>query len=605
MKKVISILLCVCILLTFAFSASAISAVEIKGIKVDKTSLSMDMGTTYNLRITVSPSNTTQRGIILSTSNKNVATIDANGKITAVDAGKATITVTSKSKSTISAKVNVTVVKKKPVTLRIEVYDRGNAGGTPPDKNYWTKWIQANYGDKNNVTLKYEPSPRFDNNAKLQMWMAAGTAPDLCYTNELDPVNNFNNNGGLTDLNKALDQYGAQLKEYLGPVLLKKGVDVKTGIRYALRAKLVIDSQETTWIRKDWLDKLGLPLPTTTNEWYNDMKLFKEKNPDRVGKVVPFAITNDVGWTAQNLIESFKTDKSDLTRFMTNGRYMQIFAPGVKDALRFMNNMYNEGLISQEFPLDTQGAIWTADFISGYAGCMIHNYDYPLRAPSPGIINNLQAKKPDAKLVPCDPFTDRDGLHTKKLGDQAGIQMFVPKTSESKAGEVIKYLNWMCDPDVLFFLQFGEEGKNHEMVNGIPKIIATKGETIQNSPFNIDYTMIVNGIIGKDKEDTIKRNSMAYSGEQQQLYVQAFRTGIADGYRPPEQSLNETTAADGKYGSVIAVKANEVYARTITCKPGEFDSVWSQETRSMLRAGATEIMNARRTLWLKYHPDSK
>jgi putative aldouronate transport system substrate-binding protein len=603
MKKVISLLLCMVMVMTFAISASAIAAVDIRGLSADKANLALNVGETYTLVIKFSPANTTQKLLSLSTSNTNVATIDASGKITAVGAGKAVITVASKSKSNITAKVNVTVARKKPVTLRVEVYDRGNAGGTPADNNYWTKWIQANYGDKNNVTFKFETSPRFDNNAKLQMWMAAGTAPDICYTNELAPVQGFIDLGGLAALDSALDKHGAQLKEFLGPDLLKKGIDVKTGKRFTLRAKKVIDANETTWIRKDWLDKLGLPMPSTTAEWYNAMKAFKEKNPDRMGKVVPFVINFDVGWRAANLLESFRSDKSDYARYVTNGRYIMLFDPGLKEGVRLMNKMYNEGLISREFPLDTgENGIWTSDMINGFGGCIIHNYDYPLRGPSPAILANLQAKRPDAELAPCDPFKDKDGKTTKRLADVAGIQMFVPKTSESKVDEAIKYLNWMTDPDVLFFLQYGEPGKNHEMENGLPKLIAAKGETIMNSANNIDYTMVVNGVIGKTKEDTIKRNSLAYSGSSQALYRDAWLLGIKDGYMPPETGINELPAAEGIYGNAIATRANEVYARTITCKPEEFEDVWKQQTQSMLKAGASQIIEQRKAMWLKYNP---
>jgi putative aldouronate transport system substrate-binding protein len=605
MKKLISLVLCVFVLLSFVVSASGIAVVEIKGLKADKSSLSLNPGSSYKLTITFSPANTTQKLLVFTTSNANVATIDTDGNITAIGAGKATITVASKSKGTVSTKITVTVVKPKPVVLRVEVYDRGNAGGTPPDNNYWTKWIQANYGDKNNVTLKFETSPRFDNNAKLQMWMAAGTAPDICYSNEIDPVSNFHNNGGLADLNASLDKYGARLKEFLGDYLLTKGVDSKTGERYLLRAKKAIDARQGTWIRKDWLDKLGQPLPTTRDEWYNDMKLFKEKNPDNMGKVVPFCINTDVGWRAQTLIESFKTDKSDMTRYITNNRWMQIFAPGVKDAIKFMNKMYNEGLISKEFPLDTQDAIWTADVISGFGGSIIHNYDFALRSPSPGLIVNLQARRPDAQFVPCDPFKDKDGQYSKEIDDVAGIQIFVPKTSKDKTDEVIKYLNWMADPEVLFFLQYGEEGKNYTMNNGIPQVVAAKGETIQNSANNIDYTMIVNGVMGTTKADTIKRNSLAYSGTMQTLYIQAFNYSVNDGYINPASKINETTTADGKYGSTVTIKANEVYARTITCKPEEFESVWTQQTNALLRAGAGDMMTERKALWKKLHPEAK
>jgi putative aldouronate transport system substrate-binding protein len=603
MKKLVSLLLCMVMVLSPVISASAITSVEIKGLKVDKTSLQLDVGGSCNLAITYNPTNTTQKLLTFSTTNAKVASIDKDGKITAVGAGKALITITSQSKSNITATVNVTVNRSKPATLRIEVYDRGNSGGSPADNNYWTKWIQANYGDKNNVTLKFETSPRFDNNAKLQMWMAAGTAPDLCYSNELAPVSNFNDNGGLADLNSSLDKYGAKLKEFLGLDLLAKGIDVKTKIRYALRARKVIDAQETSWIRKDWLDKLGLPMPATTAEWYNTMKAFKEKNPDHMGKIVPYVLNYDVGWRANNLIESFKTDKTDLQRFITNGRYLQVFSPGVKDAIKLLNKMYSEDLLSKEFPLDTgENGIWTSDMINGYGGFIIHNYDYPLRGPSPAILTNLQAKKPDAELVPCDPFKDADGKYTKRLSDIAGIQMFVPKSSANKVDDVIKYLTWMTDPEVLFFLQYGKEGVNHTMENGIPRLMAAKGETIMNSTNNIDYTMIVNGVVGKTKEDTIKRNSLAYTGNFQKLYMEGWKLGISDGYNPPENTLNEQPAGDSKYGNAIAAKTDMFYAMTITCKPEDFDRTWQNQLSSLLRSGAAEMMSDRKTLWLKYHP---
>ena len=40
------------------------------------------------------------------------------------------------------------------VTIQIPVYDRGFEGWNPTD-NYYTKWIQSEFGDKYNVTVKY------------------------------------------------------------------------------------------------------------------------------------------------------------------------------------------------------------------------------------------------------------------------------------------------------------------------------------------------------------------------------------------------------------------------------------------------------------------
>ena len=40
------------------------------------------------------------------------------------------------------------------VTLQVPVYERGWEGWNPTD-NYWTKWIQENFGDKYNVNVEF------------------------------------------------------------------------------------------------------------------------------------------------------------------------------------------------------------------------------------------------------------------------------------------------------------------------------------------------------------------------------------------------------------------------------------------------------------------
>ena len=47
------------------------------------------------------------------------------------------------------------------VTITIPVYDRGQAGVPNVEENYWTKWIQENFGDKYNLTVKYVAIPPY------------------------------------------------------------------------------------------------------------------------------------------------------------------------------------------------------------------------------------------------------------------------------------------------------------------------------------------------------------------------------------------------------------------------------------------------------------
>lgn len=82
--------------------------VSVTSVTLDKTSLTLDVGGSDTLTATVEPDNATTKTVTWSTSDKNVATVN-NGVVTAVGAGKATITATTADGSGVSATCTVTV----------------------------------------------------------------------------------------------------------------------------------------------------------------------------------------------------------------------------------------------------------------------------------------------------------------------------------------------------------------------------------------------------------------------------------------------------------------------------------------------------------------
>ncbi|MCQ2138224.1 MAG: Ig-like domain-containing protein [Bacteroidales bacterium] len=64
----------------------------VAGISLNKTSMTLTEGATQTLTATITPSNATNKNVTWFSSNTSVATVDANGKVTAVKAGTATIT---------------------------------------------------------------------------------------------------------------------------------------------------------------------------------------------------------------------------------------------------------------------------------------------------------------------------------------------------------------------------------------------------------------------------------------------------------------------------------------------------------------------------------
>ncbi len=90
----------------------AAESVAVTGVKLSKEALELTAGESETLTATVSPANATNKEVEWKTDDASVATVDANGKVTAVKAGKTTITATSKSDSTKKATCEVTVKEK-------------------------------------------------------------------------------------------------------------------------------------------------------------------------------------------------------------------------------------------------------------------------------------------------------------------------------------------------------------------------------------------------------------------------------------------------------------------------------------------------------------
>lgn len=92
--------------------------VAVKGVSLDKTSMNLNLGSTYHLTATINPSNATNQNITWSTSNSKVVSVDLAGNIKAVSSGTATIKVkTSDGNYEADCKVTVPAIKITKLTL--------------------------------------------------------------------------------------------------------------------------------------------------------------------------------------------------------------------------------------------------------------------------------------------------------------------------------------------------------------------------------------------------------------------------------------------------------------------------------------------------------
>jgi hypothetical protein len=95
--------------------------VAVTGVSLNKNSTTLTVGGTETLTATVSPDDATDKTVTWSSDNTSVATVDANGLVTAVAEGTATITVTATNGTddTSDDKTAICVVTVNPVTYTV------------------------------------------------------------------------------------------------------------------------------------------------------------------------------------------------------------------------------------------------------------------------------------------------------------------------------------------------------------------------------------------------------------------------------------------------------------------------------------------------------
>lgn len=114
-------------------SAKVTVTTKVEQIALSKTEGVLTVGNSVTITATITPDNATNATVNWTSSDEKVATVDSNGKVTAVAAGNATITATSESDGDVSADYALTVNKAaaKPATNYRGTTSSAGAATTP------------------------------------------------------------------------------------------------------------------------------------------------------------------------------------------------------------------------------------------------------------------------------------------------------------------------------------------------------------------------------------------------------------------------------------------------------------------------------------------
>ncbi|MFI2856477.1 ABC transporter substrate-binding protein [Paenibacillus sp. JSM ZJ436] len=247
-------------------------------------------------------------------------------------------------------------ITEEKVTLRVMVGAREFVENY--ETNEFTKW----YEELTNVHIEWDVVPANSVPEKLNLMLASGDYPDVVLnmfvSNEQQMV--YGEQGVFLPLNDLIEAYGPNIKQTFAELPeIKDVITAPNGNIYALpqiEQCFHCTMSQKQWIYKPWLDQLGLEVPTTTEEYYQVLKAFKEQDPNGNGvqDEIPLAGSSK-GWNTRVydfLMNGFIHNNTVIANhhmYVDEGQINVAYdKPEWRQGLEYLNTLYKEGLLSAE-----------------------------------------------------------------------------------------------------------------------------------------------------------------------------------------------------------------------------------------------------------------
>lgn len=209
-----------------------------------------------------------------------------------------------------------------------------------------------------NIDIEWVEVPTSSWDEKINILFSSNELPDAIIGN-IKNISQYYRQ--LTPLDDLIDQYAPNVQ-----ALFQERPDYPPALRgtdgqiYGLpigdeSTHNIIDSQ--MWINTAWLEKTGLPMPETTDEFKKVLEAFRDGDMNGNGDTtdeIPFTFTTAWGWssTIENVFGFFGAPESDLHVFLDPAdNKTVVFSPeqdGYYECLKWLNELYKEGLLDKD-----------------------------------------------------------------------------------------------------------------------------------------------------------------------------------------------------------------------------------------------------------------
>ncbi|HPZ16533.1 MAG TPA: extracellular solute-binding protein [Sphaerochaeta sp.] len=356
-----------------------------------------------------------------------------------------------------------------PVTIELWYGAAVTEAGPPP-----ADWVGFDIiKEKLNIDLKLTalPSNESDQDVKIQAAAAANNLPDLFMVRR-DVLGRLVGQGLVASVDDLYAKMPVRTATHYDSV--SQSHARFNGKGYGLADPGSINKNEGLLIRKDWLDNLGLSVPTTLDELMTVMHAFTYNDPDGNGKNDTYGygafqeVNNYEAWPGRRLEPLFGAFGVDGTWSMrAEDPGLMVLKSEFYDAMTFLKKMVDDGVMDPNwlaYKKDDFRAAWK----QGRFGVMREqNAAFAAESNYAPFDKNF----PNGEWVIVDAPVGPNG-HASIGPYTASFRIYAISAKAEKAGKkdkIAELLEWMASDEGYYLLGWGVEGVNYTLdKNGVP-----------------------------------------------------------------------------------------------------------------------------------------
>lgn len=384
----------------------------------------------------------------------------------------------------------------------------GNFRGTDFNNVETTRIIEERTNTKINV-IAVSWGDAYSN--KQNVMLASQDLPDIMIVTGTADEIKFCDAGIILPLNKYWDKY-TNIKKCRSEKIWEI-MTYKDGNVYFVPTTAKIDHDNPLMVdsgplyRKDWLDKFGLDIPTTLDEYYEVADAVSNRDPDGNNKKDTFAIIGCLG-LMEAFGEVFSAFGVQPDNWMEKDGEIVFGSaqPETKEALKFLKKMYDNGMIDPEFITDDQQRR-DEKIKLGIMGAGSYYLENVLD-PDNAIYKKFKENNPNGEYV-AGPRLTQEG-YTPAGG--RGLPMRGWMKTGILAGSknidaALRVLDLICSDEYTMIYNYGIEGKHYvKNPDGTVRVIA-KPEEMEAFGINLTHIPVVRTTLALSANENL-RNAM-------------------------------------------------------------------------------------------------